>query len=224
MSLEIVDLMLQGIQETLIMVIVSTIIAAIIGIPLGVTLVITSKNHILQHKHIHQILGAIVNIIRSIPFIILMVAIIPFTRLVVGTSIGTTAACVPLTIVAIPFLSRLVETSIRDVDFGLVEAAESMGASPFQIIRKVLLPEALPTIINNVTVLIVNLIGSSAMAGAIGGGGLGDIAIRYGYQRFQGDIMLITIIILIVGVNLIQSIGDYASNKKIKSNLFSYTY
>ena len=207
MSLEIVDLMLQGIQETLIMVIVSTIIAAIIGIPLGVTLVITSKNHILQHKHIHQILGAIVNIIRSIPFIILMVAIIPFTRLVVGTSIGTTAACVPLTIVAIPFLSRLVETSIRDVDFGLVEAAESMGASPFQIIRKVLLPEALPTIINNVTVLIVNLIGSSAMAGAIGGGGLGDIAIRYGYQRFQGDIMLITIIILIVGVNLIQSIG-----------------
>ena len=177
MSLEIVDLMLQGIQETLIMVIVSTIIAAIIGIPLGVTLVITSKNHILQHKHIHQILGAIVNIIRSIPFIILMVAIIPFTRLVVGTSIGTTAACVPLTIVAIPFLSRLVETSIRDVDFGLVEAAESMGASPFQIIRKVLLPEALPTIINNVTVLIVNLIGSSAMAGAIGGGGLGDIAI-----------------------------------------------
>lgn len=216
MSLEIVDLMLQGIQETLIMVIVSTIIAAIIGIPLGVTLVITSKNHILQHKHIHQILGAIVNIIRSIPFIILMVAIIPFTRLVVGTSIGTTAACVPLTIVAIPFLSRLVETSIRDVDFGLVEAAESMGASPFQIIRKVLLPEALPTIINNITVLIVNLIGSSAMAGAIGGGGLGDIAIRYGYQRFQGDIMLITIIILIVGVNLIQSIGDYASNKKNK--------
>ncbi|MUP58933.1 methionine ABC transporter permease [Megasphaera hutchinsoni] len=216
MSLEIVDLMLQGIQETLIMVIVSTIIASIIGIPLGVTLVITSKNHILQHKHIHQILGAIVNIIRSIPFIILMVAIIPFTRLVVGTSIGTTAACVPLTIVAIPFLSRLVETSIRDVDFGLVEAAESMGASPFQIIRKVLLPEALPTIINNVTVLIVNLIGSSAMAGAIGGGGLGDIAIRYGYQRFQGDIMLITIIILIVGVNLIQSIGDYASNKKNK--------
>lgn len=216
MSLEIVDLMLQGIQETLIMVIVSTIIASIIGIPLGVTLVITSKNHILQHKHIHQILGAIVNIIRSIPFIILMVAIIPFTRLVVGTSIGTTAACVPLTIVAIPFLSRLVETSIRDVDFGLVEAAESMGASPFQIIRKVLLPEALPTIINNITVLIVNLIGSSAMAGAIGGGGLGDIAIRYGYQRFQGDIMLITIIILIVGVNLIQSIGDYASNKKNK--------
>lgn len=216
MSPEIIDLMLQGIQETLIMVCVSTVIAAIIGIPLGITLVTSSKGHILQNAVVHQILSAIVNIIRSIPFIILMVAIIPFTRIVAGTSIGTTAACVPLTIVAVPFLSRLVETSIRDVDFGLVEAAESMGASPFQIIRKVLLPEALPTIINNITVLIVNLIGASAMAGAIGGGGLGDIAIRYGYQRFEGDVMLVTIIILIIGVNLIQAVGDSASRKKNK--------
>ena len=216
MSPEIIDLMLQGIQETLIMVCVSTVIAAIIGIPLGITLVTSSKGHILQNAVVHQILCAIVNIIRSIPFIILMVAIIPFTRIVAGTSIGTTAACVPLTIVAVPFLSRLVETSIRDVDFGLVEAAESMGASPFQIIRKVLLPEALPTIINNITVLIVNLIGASAMAGAIGGGGLGDIAIRYGYQRFEGDVMLVTIIILIIGVNLIQAVGDFASRKKNK--------
>lgn len=216
MSPEIIDLMLQGIQETLIMVCVSTVIAAIIGIPLGITLVTSSKGHILQNAVVHQILSAIVNIIRSIPFIILMVAIIPFTRIVAGTSIGTTAACVPLTIVAVPFLSRLVETSIRDVDFGLVEAAESMGASPFQIIRKVLLPEALPTIINNITVLIVNLIGASAMAGAIGGGGLGDIAIRYGYQLFEGDVMLVTIIILIIGVNLIQAVGDFASRKKNK--------
>ncbi|MUP50685.1 methionine ABC transporter permease [Veillonellaceae bacterium M1-70] len=216
MSPEIIDLMLQGIQETLIMVCVSTVIAAIIGIPLGITLVTSSKGHILQNAVVHQILSAIVNIIRSIPFIILMVAIIPFTRIVAGTSIGTTAACVPLTIVAVPFLSRLVETSIRDVDFGLVEAAESMGASPFQIIHKVLLPEALPTIINNITVLIVNLIGASAMAGAIGGGGLGDIAIRYGYQRFEGDVMLVTIIILIIGVNLIQAVGDFASRKKNK--------
>lgn len=216
MSPEIIDLMLQGIQETLIMVCVSTVIAAIIGIPLGITLVTSSKGHILQNAVVHQILSAIVNIIRSIPFIILMVAIIPFTRIVAGTSIGTTAACVPLTIVAVPFLSRLVETSIRDVDFGLVEAAESMGASPFQIIRKVLLPEALPTIINNITVLIVNLIGASAMAGAIGGGGLGDIAIRYGYQRFEGNVMLVTIIILIIGVNLIQAVGDFASRKKNK--------
>ena len=198
------------------MVAVATIIGGIIGIPLGITLVTTSKGHILENRFINQILGTIVNIIRSIPFIILMVAIIPLTRLIAGTSIGTTAACVPLTIVAIPFLSRLVETSIRDVDFGLVEAAESMGATPFQIIRKVLIPEALPTIINKITVLIVNLIGASAMAGAIGGGGLGDIAIRYGYQRFRPDVMLATIIILIVVVNVIQAGGDFASRKKNK--------
>ena len=216
MSQEIINLMLQGIQETVFMVAVATIIAAIIGIPLGITLVTTSRGHILENRFINQILGTIVNIIRSIPFIILMVAIIPLTRIIAGTSIGTTAACVPLTIVAIPFLSRLVETSIRDVDFGLVEAAESMGATPFQIIRKVLIPEALPTIINNITVLIVNLIGASAMAGAIGGGGLGDIAIRYGYQRFRADVMLATIIILIVGGNLIQACGDFASRKKNK--------
>ncbi len=216
MSPEIIKLMVQGIEETLFMVSVSTVIAAIVGIPLGITLVTTSKGHILQNRVINQILGTIVNIIRSIPFIILMVAIIPLTRIIAGSSIGTTAACVPLTLVAIPFLSRLVETSIRDVDFGLIEAAESMGATPLQIIRKVLLPEALPTIINNITVLIVNLIGASAMAGAIGGGGLGDIAIRYGYQRFQPDIMLATIIILVIGVNLIQVCGDFAAAKKNK--------
>ena len=216
MSQEIIKLMLQGIEETFYMVAVATVIGGIIGIPLGITLVTTSKGHILENRFVNQILGTIVNIIRSIPFIILMVAIIPLTRLIADTSIGTTAACVPLTIVAIPFLSRLVETSIRDVDFGLVEAAESMGATPFQIIRKVLIPEALPTIINNITVLIVNLIGASAMAGAIGGGGLGDIAIRYGYQRFRPDVMLATIIILIVVVNVIQAGGDFASRKKNK--------
>ena len=219
MSQEIIKLMLQGIEETFYMVAVATVIGGIIGIPLGITLVTTSKGHILENRFINQILGTIVNIIRSIPFIILMVAIIPLTRLIAGTSIGTTAACVPLTIVAIPFLSRLVETSIRDVDFGLVEAAESMGATPFQIIRKVLIPEALPTIINNITVLIVNLIGASAMAGAIGGGGLGDIAIRYGYQRFRPDVMLATIIILIVVVNVIQAGGDFASRKKNKKEI-----
>ena len=216
MAQEIIKSMLQGIEETFYMVAVATVIGGISGIPLGITLVTTSKGHILENRFINQILGTIVNIIRSIPFIILMVAIIPLTRLIAGTSIGTTAACVPLTIVAIPFLSRLVETSIRDVDFGLVEAAESMGATPFQIIRKVLIPEALPTIINNITVLIVNLIGASAMAGAIGGGGLGDIAIRYGYQRFRPDVMLATIIILIVVVNVIQAGGDFASRKKNK--------
>jgi len=214
MSPEIIKLLAQGLEETAFMVFVSTCIAAVIGVPLGITLVTTSRHHILENLAVNRVLGAIVNIVRSVPFIILMVASIPLTRIIAGTSIGTTAACVPLTLVAIPFLGRLVETSIRDVDFGLVEAAQSMGASPFQIIYKVLLPEALPTIINNVTVLIVNLIGASAMAGAVGGGGLGDIAIRYGYQRFRGDVMLATIIVLIIVVNLIQSGGDLASRKK----------
>lgn len=216
MSPEIIKLLLQGIEETAIMVAVSTCIATAVGIPLGITLVATSRGHILENAFINRVLGTVINIIRSIPFIILMVAIIPFTRIVAGTSIGTTAACVPLTIVAIPFLSRLVETSVRDVDYGLVEAAQSMGASPLQIIYKVLLPEALPTLINNITVLVVNLIGSSAMAGAIGGGGLGDIAIRYGYQRFRADVMLATIVILIIGVNLIQACGDFLSHKTNK--------
>ena len=217
MSEQVVKLLITGTLDTLQMTVISTIMAMIIGIPLGVVLVVTSKGHILENAALNKILGAIVNATRSIPFIILMVAIIPFTRMVVGTSIGTTAACVPLTLAAIPFLARLVETSIKDIQFGVIEAAQSMGASPFQIIRKVLLPEALPTIIDNVTVLIVNLIGFSAMAGAIGGGGLGDIAIRYGYQRFQGDIMLATIIILIIMVQVIQMIGDglsKAMNKK----------
>lgn len=217
MSEQVVKLLLTGTLDTLQMTVISTIMAMIIGIPLGVVLVVTSKGHILENTALNKFLGAIVNATRSIPFIILMVAIIPFTRMVVGTSIGTTAACVPLTLAAIPFLARLVETSIKDIQFGVIEAAQSMGASPFQIIRKVLLPEALPTLIDNVTVLIVNLIGYSAMAGAIGGGGLGDIAIRYGYQRFQGDIMLATIIILIIMVQVIQMIGDglsKAMNKK----------
>ena len=217
MSEQVIKLLITGTLDTLQMTVISTIMAMIIGIPLGVVFVVTSKGHILENAALNKILGAIVNATRSIPFIILMVAIIPFTRMVVGTSIGTTAACVPLTLAAIPFLARLVETSIKDIQFGVIEAAQSMGASPFQIIRKVLLPEALPTIIDNVTVLIVNLIGYSAMAGAIGGGGLGDIAIRYGYQPFQGDIMLATIIILIIMVQVIQMIGDglsKAMNKK----------
>ena len=213
MSQQIINLLIQGLGETLQMTAISTIVAMIVGIPLGVVLVITGKGHILSNKAVNSTLGAVVNALRSIPFIILMVAIIPLTRLIAGTSIGTTAACVPLTIAAIPFLARLVETSIREINSGVIEAAQAMGASPFQIIRKVLLPEALPTIIDNVTVLIVNLISYSAMAGAIGGGGLGDIAIRYGYQRFQGHVMLATIIILIVLVQLIQSIGDFLSRK-----------
>ena len=216
MSEQIIKLLLTGTLETLQMTVISTVVAMILGIPLGVILVVTSKGHILENLAVNKALGVVINATRSVPFIILMVAIIPFTRMIAGTSIGTTAACVPLTITAIPFLARLVETSIKDINFGVVEAAQAMGASPLQIIRKVLLPEALPTIIDNITVLIVNLIGYSAMAGAIGGGGLGDIAIRYGYQRFQGDVMLATIIILIVLVQLIQMAGDGLSKRMNK--------
>ena len=213
MSQQIINLLIQGFLETVQMTMISTVVAVLLGVPLGVILVITSRGHIMQNEAVNKVLGAIVNATRSIPFIILMVAIIPFTRLVAGTSIGTTAACVPLTLAAIPFLARLVETAIKEVNGGVIEAAQSMGATPLQIIWKVLLPEALPTLIDNITVLIVNLISYSAMAGAIGGGGLGDIAIRYGYQRFQGDVMLATIVILIVLVQVIQSLGDYLSRK-----------
>ena len=213
MSQQIINLLIQGFLETVQMTVISTVVAVLLGVPLGVILVITSRGHIMQNEAVNKALGAIVNATRSIPFIILMVAIIPFTRLVAGTSIGTTAACVPLTLAAIPFLARLVETAIKEVNGGVIEAAQSMGATPLQIIWKVLLPEALPTLIDNITVLIVNLISYSAMAGAIGGGGLGDIAIRYGYQRFQGDVMLATIVILIILVQVIQSLGDYLSRK-----------
>ena len=216
MSPVITNLLFKRLAETLYMLSVSAIIAAIIGIPLGILLVVTEKNGILVCPVLNKPLAFAINMVRSIPFIILMVAIIPFTRMVAGTSIGTTAAIVPLTIAAIPYTARMVETSIREIPFGLIEAAESMGASPYQIIKKVLIPEALPSIIENMTVVIVSLIGSSAMAGTIGGGGLGDLAIRYGYQRFQADVMIATIIVLIIIVQLIQFIGSTWSRKTDK--------
>ncbi len=194
--------------ETLIMVGASTALASFAGLPVGILLATTSKDHILEQSFLNRILGGIVNLGRSIPFIILMVAIIPFTRKVAGTSIGTTAAIVPLTVAAVPFVARLVEGAFLEIDSGVIEAAESMGASPLQIIFKVMIPEALPALILAVTMTSVNLIGYSAMAGAIGGGGLGDLAIRYGYQRFRGDIMLQTVIILVVLVQGIQMLGD----------------
>ena len=216
MSPVITNLLFKSLAETLYMLSVSAIIAAIIGIPLGILLVVTEKNGILVCPVLNKPLAFAINMVRSIPFIILMVAIIPFTRMVAGASIGTTAAIVPLTIAAIPYTARMVETSIREIPFGLIEAAESMGASPYQIIKKVLIPEALPSIIENMTVVIVSLIGSSAMAGTIGGGGLGDLAIRYGYQRFQADVMIATIIVLIIIVQLIQFIGSTWSRKTDK--------
>ena len=205
MSPVISNLLLKSTAETFYMLGVSALIAAVVGIPLGILLVVTEKNGILACRLLNKPLAFVINMIRSIPFIILMVAIIPLTRLIAGTSIGTTAAIVPLTIAAIPYTARMVETSIREVPFGLIEAAESMGASPFQIIKKVLIPEALPSVIENITVVIVTLIGSSAMAGPIGGGGLGDLAIRYGYQRYQDDVMVATVIILVVMVQVIQT-------------------
>ena len=208
MSQQIINLLLQGFLETVQMTVISTVVAVLLGVPLGVILVITSRGHIMQNEAVNKVLGAIVNATRSIPFIILMVAIIPFTRLVAGTSIGTTAACVPLTLAAIPFLARLVETAIKEVNGGVIEAAQSMGATPLQIIWKVLLPEALPTLIDNITVLIVNLISYSAMAGAIGGGGLGNLAITRGYNRFQTDVTIISTIIILIIVFISQAIAD----------------
>lgn len=216
MSPEIFSLLFESLGETLYMVAVSMFCASILGIPLGILLVVTEKGEILACPAINKPLAFIINMIRSIPFIILMVAIIPFTRFLVHTSIGTTAAIVPLTIAAIPYIARMVETSIREIPSGLIEAAESMGATPMQIIRKVLLPEALPSILESLTVVIVSLVGASAMAGTIGGGGLGDLAIRYGYQRFQADVMIATIIVLVIVVQLIQFIGNYLSRKADK--------
>ncbi|WP_110954299.1 methionine ABC transporter permease [Massilibacillus massiliensis] len=213
MSADMVMLLVKALGETTYMVFVSSLISAIVGIPLGVILVTTDKGHILENLTINRVLGAVVNAARSTPFIILMVAIIPLTRMIVGTSIGTTAAMVPLTIAAIPFVGRLVETSLKEVEYGVIEAAKAMGATPMQIIWHVLLPEAMPSLISGITITIISLIGYSAMAGAIGGGGLGDLAIRYGYQRFRGDVMLATVIILIIQVQLVQSIGDAISRR-----------
>lgn len=216
MSPIISNLLLKALGETIYMLVVSSVISAIIGIPLGILLVITEKGGILACPWFNKPLAFIINMIRSIPFIILMVAIIPLTRMIAGTSIGTTAAIVPLSLAAIPYTARMVETSIREIPSGLIEAAESMGATPLQIIRKVMIPEALPSIIESMTVVIVSLIGASAMAGTIGGGGLGDLAIRYGYQRFQADVMIATILVLIVFVQAVQLIGNALSRKADK--------
>lgn len=199
--------------ETSYMVGVSSALAILFGIPIGVLLITTRDDGILQHKMFNMILASLVNIGRSIPFIILLVAIIPFTRLIVGTSIGTSAAIIPLTVGAIPFFARIVENALEDVSQGLIEAGLAMGATPFQIIRKILLPEAQVGIVNGATVTIITLISYSAMAGVVGGGGLGDLAIRHGYQRFDINIMLATIVILIALVQLIQAGGDYIAKR-----------
>lgn len=199
--------------ETLYMVFFSTFFSLLLGTPLGIILVITEKGHIWEKPGLNKVLSFIVNITRSLPFIILIIILFPLSRLIVGTSIGSTAAIVPLSIAAAPFAARIIEVSIREVNWGVIEASLSLGASVPQIIFKVLLKEAMPSIILGISNITINIIGYSAMAGAIGGGGLGDLAIRYGYQRFQVDILVITIIILVILVEVIQSTGNFIVDK-----------
>ncbi|MGW9229488.1 methionine ABC transporter permease [Pseudorhizobium sp. NPDC055634] len=204
----LIALLWKSLLQTAQMVIVSGLVGTLIGLPIGVFLATSNRGELFPAPLVNRIVGAIVNATRSTPFIILVVAIIPFTRMIAGTSIGTTAAIVPLTIATIPFIARLIEASIREVDKGLIEAARAMGATPVQIVTKVLLPEALPSIVLALTLTLVSLVGYSAMVGAVGGGGLGDLGIRYGYQRFMPEVMLAVVVVLIVLVQAIQSAGD----------------
>lgn len=210
-------LLAQGTWDTLLMTIVSTFFAYVIGIPLGVLCVLTSPKGLMPHLVFNMVLGWIINIGRSIPFIILLVALIPFTRFIVGTSLGVPGAIVTLVISAAPFIARMVEQSIEEVDGGLVEAAQSFGANTWQIVYKVFLREALPSLVRGFAIVFITILGYSAMAGCVGAGGLGDIAIRYGYQRYQDDVMIATVIILIVIVQIVQSACNYAARKMDKS-------
>ena len=219
MSPELIRLIIQATGDTLLMVAIAAGLGTLLGLPLGVFLAKSKRGELFAAPAVNAILGTLVNATRSTPFIILVVAIIPFTRLIAGTSIGTTAATVPLTVAATPFIARLIEGAIREVDQGLVEAARSMGATPVQIVRKVLVPEALPAITLGLTLALVSLIGFSAMVGAVGGGGLGDLGIRYGYQRFMPEVMAAVVAVLIVLVQAVQSLGDRLArhlNKRLR--------
>ena len=213
LSAAMLELFAISFWETLVMVGISGLAGAAIGIPLGVFLRLTDRGGVLENAVLNKTVGGVVNAVRSTPFIILLVAIIPFTRFITGSSIGTAAAVVPLTLAAAPFVARLVEASLREVDSGLIEAAQAMGASTSPIVFKVLLPEALPGIVGGLTITLVSLVGYSDMAGAIGGGGLGDLGIRYGYQRFLPDVMLAVVVVLIVFVQIVQSLGDWVVRK-----------
>ena len=213
MSPEMFQLIASSTLDTLVMVGLSGLLGTLFGLPLGVFLATSRTNELFAVPAANRILGLIVNATRSTPFIILVVAIVPLTRLIVGTSIGTRAAVVPLTIAAIPFIARVVEAAIREVDQGLVEAARAFGASPFQIVRKVLLPEALPALTLALTLTLVSLLGYSAMVGAVGGGGLGDLGIRYGYQRFMPEVMAAVVIVLIVLVQGVQTLGEMIARR-----------
>ena len=207
------DIILKAFNETVFMTFYSTIFSVIIGFILAVILTISAEDGLRPNKIIYKVLDVIINILRSFPFIILMVFIIPLTRAIVGTSIGKEAAIVPLTFAAAPFVARIIESSLREVDKGVIEAAKSFGASDFQIIFKVMLKEAVPSIVSGLTLTIISIIGYSAMAGTVGGGGLGYLAVSYGYQRFQKDVMIVTVIILIIIVQALQMLGNYLYKK-----------
>lgn len=204
---EIIQMIIRGVGETVYMTLLSTIVGYVFGLPMGVLLAVSDKDGLMPNKVMYKILDVIANIVRSIPFLILLILLIPFTRLVVGQSYGSSATIVPLVVAAIPFIARMVESSVKEVDAGVIEAARSMGAGNFTIIWKVLLVEARTSLITGATIAIGTILGYSAMAGTIGGGGLGDIAIRYGYYRYQSDIMIVTVILLVVLVQVFQTIG-----------------
>ena len=209
----IVGKVLVATWETIYMVLTSTALSYLFGLPLGIILVTTSENHIMENKGFNRVLGTIVNAARSIPFIIFLILLIPLTRFLIGTSIGTVASIIPLTIAATPFVARIVETSLKEIEWGLVEAAISMGANAWQVISKVLLPEAMPSLLLGVAITAINLVGYSAMAGIVGGGGLGTLAYYYGYQRYEDTVMWITVIVLIILVQGAQMFGDNLANK-----------
>ena len=212
-AIEIIKILEKALRETLIMVSISTLFAITIGICFSIILIVTDKDGARPNKLIYGVLDGIINILRSFPFIILMVVIVPLTKLIVGKSIGTTAAIVPLTIAAAPFVARVIESALKSVDRGVIEAAKSLGASNAQIIFKVMIPEALPEIISGITLTVISIIGYSAMAGSIGGGGLGAVAITYGYNRFNTKFMICTVFVLIIVVQLIQWLGNYIYKK-----------
>lgn len=213
MDSKIIDVMIQAVGQTVYMVFFSTLFASILGFILGIVVTVTSPKGLKPNKIIYNALDLIINVLRSFPFIILIVFIIPLTRAIVGTPIGEAAAIVPLTIAAAPFVARIIESSLKEVDLGVIEAAKSFGASNTQIIFKVMLKEAVPSIISGLTLTIINIIGYSAMAGSVGAGGLGKVAISYGYQRYQTDVMIVTVIILIIMVQGLQSLGNYLYKK-----------
>lgn len=211
-----VEMLLQGVLDTLYMTLVATFFSYVFGLVMGVVLVICRKDGIRPNALVYGVLDVVVNLTRSFPFLILMIAVIPFTRFLVGTTIGNNATVVPLVLAAAPFVARLVESSLLEVDGGVVEAAQSMGASTWQIITKVLLPEALPSLINGSAVSAITILGYSAMSGAVGGGGLGKLAIMYGYNRYQTDIMVMTVVLLIIIVQAFQSFGNWAARRSDK--------